>query len=204
MKAVRASLVAMLFVGPAAAAEAPHVAPIRAFAIETVSRWIADPALIEAVRAQNIAHARFGQVDIDALDQQWRDELGAGSQMLIGEVLSRPLSAALKRRQEQSDGLITEIFVMDNVGLNVGQSQETSDYWQGDEPKWLNSFGAGPGAIFIDDFALDESTGRWQSQLTMTIADPATGEAIGAITVGIDRAAMRQLLACLEEEPGCG
>ena len=57
MKVIRASLVAMFFVGPAAAAEAPHVAPIRAFAIETVSRWIADPALIEAVRAQNIAHA---------------------------------------------------------------------------------------------------------------------------------------------------
>ena len=93
-KVIRASLVAMLFVGPAAAAEAPHVAPIRAFAIETVSQWIADPTLIEAVRAQNIAHARFGQVDIDALDQQWRDELDAGSQMLIGEVLSRPLSAA--------------------------------------------------------------------------------------------------------------
>ena len=75
---------------------------------------------------------------------------------------------------------------MDNRGLNVGQSDVTSDYWQGDEAKWKKTFLVGPGAMIIDDVELDESTQTFQSQLSMSITDQATGEVIGAITVGVD------------------
>ncbi|NNG03377.1 MAG: hypothetical protein HKM95_04670 [Inquilinus sp.] len=194
---------AFVLAWPAAAEEGPDVAQIHAFAAEVASQWLDDPAVIEAVRAQNIAHARLGQVDIDALDQQWRDERGETSQPLIGEVLSRPLSTALRHRQEESGGLLTEIFIMDNLGLNVGQSQETSDYWQGDEAKWQETYGVGPGAMLIGDIEFDESTGRWQSQLSLTIADPSDGAAIGAITIGIDREAVERLNGCPIARPDC-
>jgi hypothetical protein len=46
--------------------------------------------------------------------------------------------------------MITEMFVMDAKGLNVGQSDVTSDYWQGDEAKWQKTYGAGPGVVFVD------------------------------------------------------
>ena len=75
---------------------------------------------------------------------------------------------------------------MDNRGLNVGQSEVTSDYWQGDEAKWKKTFLVGPNAMIIDDVELDESTQTFQSQLSMSITDQATGEVIGAITVGVD------------------
>ena len=74
---------------------------------------------------------------------------------------------------------------MDAKGLNVGQSDVTSDYWQGDEAKFQKSFGAGAGAVFVDEAEKDESTQMLQSQASMTIVDE-TGAPIGAITVGIN------------------
>src|SRR3546814_1455058 len=75
---------------------------------------------------------------------------------------------------------------MDNRGLNVGQSDVTSDYWQGDEAKWQKSYQGGADAIFVDEVEMDESTQTFQSQVSMPIVDPATGEVIGAITVGVN------------------
>ena len=41
-------------------------------------------------------------------------------------------------------------------------------------------------AIFIDSVEEDESTQQFQSQISLSIADPDTGNAIGCITVGVD------------------
>ena len=39
---------------------------------------------------------------------------------------------------------------MDAQGANVCLSHETSDYWQGDEPKWQRIFRDGL-AVFVDE-----------------------------------------------------
>ena len=82
--------------------------------------------------------------------------------------------------------MITEIFVMDARGLNVAQSDVTSDYWQGDEAKWQDTFSKGPGAVHISEVEEDESTQTFQSQVSMSVTDPADGSVIGAITVGVN------------------
>ena len=105
---------------------------------------------------------------------------------VVDGVLANELSRFLSQSKAEQRGIVTEVFVMDNRGLNVGQSDVTSDYWQGDEAKWQQTFLVGPGAVMIDDVELDESTQTFQSQLNMTITDETTGEVIGAITVGID------------------
>ena len=105
---------------------------------------------------------------------------------MIDAVLGNALSGYLRQQKDSAGGLVTEVFVMDNRGLNVGQSDVTSDYWQGDEAKWQKTYSAGPNAIFVDEVEMDESTQTFQSQLSMSIVDPATGEVIGAITVGIN------------------
>jgi hypothetical protein len=75
---------------------------------------------------------------------------------------------------------------MDDKGLNVGQSEVTSDYWQGDEAKWQKTFSAGPDAVFLDKIEKDESTQALQMQVSVSIKDPETGKAIGAVTFGIN------------------
>ena len=105
---------------------------------------------------------------------------------LIDKVLASSLSDYLRDKQMGSNGVITEIFVTDAKGLNVGQSDVTSDYWQGDEAKWQKTYGSGDAhAIFVDEAEKDESTQMLQSQVSMTVADES-GAPIGAITIGIN------------------
>lgn len=158
----------------------------RKLADSQVKAWTANAAVIDAIRAQNSKHAGLTQAEIDALDKQWRAETGASGGPLMDGVLAAPLSKYLAGVKKEGAGLFTEIFVMDNRGLNVGQSDPTSDYWQGDEAKWKKTFLAGPDAVFVDDVEFDESTQSYQSQLSMAISDPDTGEVIGSITVGVN------------------
>lgn len=181
-----ASLVGVVAVSSVALASEPHVAPMTEFANSTVAEWVKSDLVVNAVKAQNAKNAAVTQDEIDSLDKAWRAQTGASERPLIDEVLGNDLSGYLAGKREESGGLVTEIFVMDNKGLNVGQSDVTSDYWQGDEAKWQKTYGAGPGAIFIDEVEMDESTQTFQSQLSMSIVDPATGEVIGAITVGVN------------------
>lgn len=184
--ALLSTCAAMLMSSTPAAAEEAYVEPVKAFIEENVRPWLSDPVLIDAIKAQNAAHAALSQADIDALDQKWRAETESDAKPMIDGVLASPLSAFLKGKQEASGALITEVFVTDNKGLNVGQSDVTSDYWQGDEAKWTESFGAGPDGLFVDEAEKDESTQMLQSQASVAIKDPATGEAIGAVTIGIN------------------
>ena len=92
----------------------------------------------------------------------------------------------LKDKQVASGGVITEIFVIDAKGLSVGESEISSDYWQGDELKWQKTYLAGASALFVDAAEKDESTQMLQSQASLTISDPNTGQPIGAITIGIN------------------
>ncbi len=160
-----------------------YVGPITQHADTKVKAWISNSVIINAVKAQNAKNASLGQAEIDKLDKKWRAEVGAGSKPMIDEVLSNALSGFLKNQQAASNGLYTEIFVMDNKGLNVGQSEVTSDYWQGDEAKWKKTFLAGTNAVHIGKVKKDESTQKFQSQLSLPIVDG--GKNIGAITIGI-------------------
>ncbi|MBU1174305.1 MAG: hypothetical protein KKH72_02800 [Alphaproteobacteria bacterium] len=143
------------------------------------------PELVAAITAQNETTSGYDQAKIDALDTQWRAEVDASSKPLIDEVLANAASAYLLGVQEASEGLYTEIFAMDAKGLNVGQSTVTSDYWQGDEGKWQNTFLAGAGAVDIGDVEQDESTQIFQSQVSIPVLDDA-GTPIGAITFGVN------------------
>lgn len=184
-RTIPAVLAGALFAFPAAAVES-HVELMTRFAQETARAWVVDPEIIAAIKAQNARHANISQGEIDKLDKQWRAQTKASARPLIDQVLSTALSKKLLDTKNQARGMITELFVMDNKGLNVGQSDATSDYWQGDEDKWQKTYLAGSGAMFIDEIEMDESTQTFQSQLSLSITDPDTGQVIGAVTVGVD------------------
>ena len=167
-------------------ADAEVVSAARQYLSDHVRAWLDNPAVFDSVNKQNLVNADLSQADIDQLDKTWRSQASTGSGTLIDSVLANALSSYLKSVQNDSNGLITEIFVMDNKGLNVGQSSVTSDFWQGDEAKWQNSYLKGPHALFVDDVELDDSSQRFQVQVSVPVVDPANGKAIGAVTIGID------------------
>jgi hypothetical protein len=159
--------------------------------VATKLRAIAeDPAVISAVMSQNAENVAITSAEIERLDKQWRAETQSAEQPLISRILDNSVSKHLKQAEEQAKGLITEIIVMDGKGLNVGVSDVTSDYWQGDEDKWIKTFPVGPDAIFVDEIEVDESTQTLQSQVSFSVVDPATHAVIGAVTFGIDMDAL--------------
>lgn len=141
--------------------------------------------LVSAIEAQNAKTADYDQAKIDELDKEWRAEVDASSKPMIDGVLGNAASAYLKKVQDDSQGMFTEIFATDDKGLNVGQSSVTSDYWQGDEAKWQKTYLVGPDAIDIGDVEQDESTQTFQSQVSIPVVDSA-GKPIGAITFGVN------------------
>jgi hypothetical protein len=153
---------------------------------QRLKSWLQDPTLIEAIKKQNVDHAALSDADIDALDKDWRMQAKAGGGPLIDVVMKRTASGYLVSKKNEADDLVTEVFIMDNKGLNVAISDVTSDYMQGDEAKWQKTFGQGPGELFIDDVEFDDSTDTFQCQVSATVVDPSTGEAIGAVTFGIN------------------
>ena len=171
--------------GAAQAAE-NYVDSMHNFAKSTVKEWISEAIFIDSIKAQNTRHAGMDQMQIDGMDIQWRTETVLSRKPLITQVSSHELSKRLQQLKANANGVVTEIFVMDNKGLNVAISDVTSDYWQGDEAKFQKTFLVGPDTVFVDAVEHDASTDSFQSQLSMSISDPASGEVIGAITVGVN------------------
>ena len=180
-----AALTASLLFAPAVFAN-DYADQLRNYAETELSNWLNDQTLLSAIAAQNADHGGLSPDDINGMDQTWRAEVGAGESPMIDRVLASDASARLRSLKDSSEGLITEVFIMDNLGLNVAQSDITSDFWQGDEAKFQDTYGVGVGAIHLGDVEFDESSQTYQSQISMTISDPASGAAIGAITFGID------------------
>ncbi|WP_439154554.1 type IV pili methyl-accepting chemotaxis transducer N-terminal domain-containing protein [Yoonia sp.] len=160
--------------------------PLTAYTRDELATWLVDPDLIAAVKAQNLGHADLTEDAVIALDQDWRAQAKAGGGPLIDKLINEPVSQWLLARQNATAGFVTEVFVMDNKGLNVAQSAVTSDYWQGDEAKWQETYNVGPDALHISDVEFDDSTGFYQSQASLPITDPETGDIIGAVTFGVN------------------
>ncbi|WP_439815126.1 PDC sensor domain-containing protein [Zavarzinia sp. CC-PAN008] len=153
---------------------------------EQVTPWLADPVVVDAIKAQNAETAGLDAAAIDGLDKEWRAQAPGGSGPLVDKVLGNDLSRFLKAKADGSNGLLLEIFVMDAKGLNVGQSGITSDYFQGDEAKWQKTYAVGPDGVLIDEVDFDDSAKAFVAQVSRTVVDPADGKAIGAVTVGIN------------------
>ncbi|PYF08595.1 hypothetical protein C8J30_11211 [Rhodobacter viridis] len=148
--------------------------------------WAADPALVAAVMAANEAHSALSQPQIDSLDAAWKAELDTASRPTIDPILASPVSKALKAQLEASGGRFTEAFVTDNRGLNVAQAGPTSDYWQGDEAKFQETYPKGADAVYVSEVEFDESSQSYSVQASFTVTDPATKSPIGMMTVGLN------------------
>ena len=174
------SLIAM----PAFAAD--YNAAMESYLETNIRNWAQTPVLVEAIANQNQETNGLGQADVDALDTQWRAEVGTDGSALINDVLNNDAAEFLRAQVEASGGRITEVFIMDAQGLNVAASSATSDMWQGDEAKFQMTYSVGSDAVHFGEIELDESSQRYQAQISLTIVDTESGAAIGAMTVGVD------------------
>jgi len=138
-----------------------------------------DPAIIAAVKAENAKGKSLSQ--IKKMDEKWKGTAGVADYM---NAMMESKCGKYLRSIQNSKPYMAEIFVMDIQGANVCMTDKTSDYWQGDEAKFKNSFSGGKGAVFVDEVEFDDSTQTYLSQVSVPVMED--GKAIGAITFGID------------------
>lgn len=153
----------------------PQVAQL----IPTLQSWGNNPILIEAVKTSN---ARAESLEaIKRRDAEWRQIEGLDDEMKA--MMNSPAAQQLSK-YERSAPYFFEIFLMNNQGANVAMTNKTSDYWQGDEAKWQESFKGGKGAVHVGDVQFDESVEDYLLQISVPVM--SEGHAIGAITVGVN------------------
>ena len=146
--------------------------------VRTVQHMALNPLLIRAVRQQN--SARLTPEEIARRDKAWRasKELTPFKLSLQTSPAGRFLSGQIQRSTS-----FNEAFLTDDQGANVAAFPATSDYWQGDEDKWSNSFNGGDGRIYIGALELDESTNTVAAQVSAPVLD--RGKTIGVLVVGV-------------------
>ena len=176
---------AMLAIGSGAARAAEPPEQMAEFVNTTVRGWFADPAVQYAVTASNAAHDGKSEAELVTLDDAWRAEISRPDRPTIDAITGSAVSAMLRDRVAGSGGVISEIILMDNRGMNVAVSDVTSDFWQGDEAKYQDTYPKGPGAVHLSDIELDESSQTYQLQYSFTLTD-ASGAPIGAVTIGLN------------------
>lgn len=153
------------------------------YARTDLQEWITDPVIIYAIKEQNDLFKSLNALRIKRMDKEWI-EGGSRGEMVL-EMLDRQASIITRDRRELSGGIINEIIVMDAHGLNVAISDRTSDFFQGDEAKYQETFLKGSNAVHVSELEFDESTQKIQTQVSLTVTDPENGEVIGAVTLGV-------------------
>ena len=160
-----------------AAEKAPQ--KIVELAQSTLAKFGTDSIIVAAVKAENAKGKTLDQ--IKELDKKWMAAPGIVDYM---KALMENECGKYLRKIQASAPYYAEIFVMDNLGANVAMSDKTSDYWQGDEAKFIKSYNGGKGDIFIDDVKFDNSTQAYLVQVSVPVKDG--DKVIGAITFGIN------------------
>ena len=181
MKKFISSVIIGLFLvigsGMGFAEEAPQA--VKDLASTKLAGYGSDGVIVAAVKNQNVAGKSLS--DIQAADKKW--QATAGIDDFMKSLMSSECGKHLEGIMNSAD-YFAEIFVMDNQGANVAMTGKTSDYWQGDEGKFKNSFAGGSGAVFVDQVEFDDSSQAYLVQISVPVMDG--GKAIGAITFGID------------------
>ncbi|SFR44990.1 ABC-type amino acid transport substrate-binding protein [Marinobacter gudaonensis] len=129
--------------------------------------------------------------DVMTIDSQWQALSPFQTPDLAEEILALPGSRALHAWQQSHPGLITEVMVVNDMGTLAAISQLTSDYWQGDEPKFQKVMGgsgasATPGqSLFISPIRYDTSAARFQVTVSTAVPSDIGETAEGVIVIGL-------------------
>jgi len=174
-------LVCVFLIAGALSANGGEKAPAKVInlANTVLAKIGSDSVIVSAVKAENDKKKTIET--IKEIDEKWINTVGIDD--FIDSIMSSACSQHLNRIKQQVE-FYEEIFVTDNQGANVGMTDKTSDYWQGDEAKFINSYKEGAGEIFISDVSFDDSTQSYLTQVSVPVMDG--DKAIGVVVFGIN------------------
>ena len=123
--------------------------------IELIQKLVSAPEVVDEIIQSNVKNKEIGDEEIQNLDTRWRHAIGVDD--FIRPYLANRCSQFLITFQNDHKGF-PEIFVTDIKGLNVCQTNKTTDCFQADEDWWQNAFHDGKGNSYFGDIEYDESS----------------------------------------------
>ena len=145
---------------------------------KSIRLFIAETKKVDIVAWVANANGHRGEMDettIMALDAKWLSATDADP--FIKQVSSNSCASQLKEFQSRRTEFV-EIFVTDNIGLNICQTNKTSDYYQADETWWSETFNA-RGQSHHGPLQYDESAQTFGIAIYAPIVDPGNNKVIG-------------------------
>lgn len=113
-------------------------------------------------------------------DQEWvsanKEEITPFMQEILDSPLSEKLRTLISSLDKKYDGQVfEEIFVTNMFGVNIAQSNKTTDYYQADELWWEK---AKQEQVYFEDIKLDEISGVMSISMSSRI-DDVNGQFLG-------------------------
>jgi hypothetical protein len=158
---------------------------------QLVAGLVGDPVIVEAVRESNRLNQGLSMQRIQELDKKWM--AAAGEDQWVGSFMTNPAAKRLSEFQKSHAGF-AEVFVADAKGLNVCQTNKTSDYYQADEDWWVVAFNDGKGKTHRSRIEYDESSRTRAISIYVPVMDPERAVAIGVCKAVVDLDALGQEL----------
>jgi hypothetical protein len=144
---------------------------------EKLRAWAHDPVLVAALKEQNAKPTSMEE--IKKIDEAWI----AGTQTEFAKSLQLNAVGKYLQNKISESAIYVEAFLCDKQGAVVGEYPGSTDYWQGDEDKFIKSFNGGSGKLFIGPIALDKSTDTISVQMSVPVKE--ANETIGVLVVGL-------------------
>lgn len=163
--------------------------------IETIQEMASSHVILHAVRKQN--HESLSPAKIKAIDAEWM--LPNGRTAFKKSLQENAVGRYFQSLIDFNESIYSEAFLTDRRGANVAAYPTTTDFWQGDEEKWIASFSEGSGEIYVGNVAFDESTQATAVQISVPVMDE--GRAIGVLIVGVKLTYIQARYLELRETP---
>lgn len=167
---------------------APEVENVLKAKADIFRKILKSESIINEIKASNKKHEGITSDQIEDLDSAFKKSRAEDEFAL--RFLANPSAKTLIDFQE-SNPAFSEIFVTDRFGLNVGQTNMTSDLYQADEDWWIGAYNSGRGKAYHGAIEFDESAQAEAISYYFPIFDPKTDKVIGVAKAVLSIAAIK-------------
>lgn len=159
--------------------------------IKMIEILATDKIVLKAVKESNLKNKGTSLVEIIIQDKRWQNTVGINE--FIKSFIINECAQHLLDYQEINDEF-PEIFISDERGLIVAETNRTSDYYQADEAWWINTYNNGQGKSGHGEIEYDESARAEAIAIYAPVMDPESNKAIGIIKAVCDITAIKMEL----------
>lgn len=172
----------------------PEIEKVLSKKLDLVKDLAKDPTIIAQVKAANEKDKSSTVDQYYDQDNKWRSAKDS-SDPFIKPYLENDTAKVLKSFQAKNPGF-SEIFVTDKYGLNVGQTNRTTDFYQADEGWWVkaNDERQSGGVAYHGDIEFDKSAQAEAISIYVPVNDPGTTPIVGVIKAVLSIAAIKSEL----------